>query len=124
LPILTVPLYEREMVGLDLLDRLGRDLYSRVEPAAVLHQDEPVQVRKDGGRYVLSLRLPFTAKADLDLLRKGEDLFVKVGPYKRTLMLPSVLARLEVADAVFEGDRLNVSFQRRESARKSNEGGA
>jgi hypothetical protein len=56
-------------------------------------------------------------------LRKGEDLFVKVGPYKRTLMLPSVLSRLDVAEAAFEGDRLNVTFQRREQAATS-KGGA
>jgi arsenite/tail-anchored protein-transporting ATPase len=122
-PILTVPLYDREMVGVKLLDRLGADLHEDRDPAEIFHQEEPVQVRKEGTNYVLSLHLPFAAKSDLDLLRKGEDLFIKVGPYKRTLMLPSVLSRLEVADAAFEGDRLNVMFQRREQAATS-KGGA
>ena len=67
---------------------------------------------KIAGGYRLSLRLPFAAKSDLDLLRKGEDLYIKVGPYKRTLMLPSVLRRLEHEDAAFEGDRLNITFKR------------
>ncbi|MBI4729421.1 MAG: ArsA family ATPase [Acidobacteria bacterium] len=112
IPILTLPLYEREMIGLDLLDRLAGDLYAGRDPAGIFYDDEPVRVRKKGGGYVLSLRLPFASKPDLDVMRKGEDLYVRVGPYKRTLMLPSMLARLEVAGAVFEGDRLNVSFAR------------
>ena len=113
-PVLTVPLYDREMIGVDLLDRLGTDLYGEHDPKDVLYKDEPVKVRKRGDGYVLSLRLPFTAKADLDLLRKGEDIHVKVGPYRRTFMLPSILSRLDIADAAFEEGRLNITFARRE----------
>lgn len=114
LPVLTVPLYEREMIGVELLDRLGKALYGTIDPAAVLHREDPVKVRKRGAVYVLSLRLPFTAKADLDLIRSGEDISVKVGPYRRTFMLPAVLARLEIVDATFEEGRLNITFTRRE----------
>src|SRR5437867_4161819 len=113
LPILRVPLYEREMVGVELLERLGSDLYGQVDPADVFHEENPVKVDKVAGGYVLSVRLPFASKSDLDLLRKGEDLYIRVGPYKRKLMLPSVLARLEIADAAFEVDRLNITFTRR-----------
>jgi arsenite-transporting ATPase len=110
LPIMNVPLYEREMVGLDLLDRLGADLYRADDPASVFHEENPVQIDKVAGGYRLSIRLPFASKSDLALHQKGEDLYIRVGPYKRTLMLPSVLRRLEILDAAFEGDRLNVTF--------------
>jgi arsenite-transporting ATPase len=112
LPVMKVPLYEREMVGLGLLERLGLDLYAGKDPADIFHDDNPVLIDKIPTGYVLSVRLPFASKSDLDLLRKGEDLYIRVGPYKRTLMLPSVLARLEIADAAFEGDRLNITFVR------------
>jgi arsenite/tail-anchored protein-transporting ATPase len=115
-PIFTVPLYEREMVGMKLLERLGDDLYNEVDPAAILHEEEPVRVRKHGDGYTLSLRLPFAVKGDIELLRKGEDLYLKVGPYKRALMLPTSLARLEVAGASFEGDRLNIGFRKPSAA--------
>ncbi|MCA1830481.1 MAG: hypothetical protein LC663_03070 [Actinobacteria bacterium] len=73
-------------------------------------------IRKRAGGYTLSLRLPFAGKSDLDLMRKGEDLFVKVGPYKRTFMLPSALTRLDIAGAAFEDDRLVVTFARSSEA--------
>lgn len=112
IPILTLPLYEREMIGVEQLDRLGADLYAERDAAAILHSDDPMTVTKRKAGYVLSLRLPFAGKSDLDLLRKGDDLYVKVGPYKRTIVLPSVLQRLEVAGAAFEGERLEVTFAR------------
>ncbi len=114
LPVLTVPLYDREMIGVKLLDKLGKDLYGKQDPTSILYEDEPVRVRKNGESYVLSLRLPFTDKGELDLMRKGEDIHVKVGPYRRSFMLPTVLSRLEIADAAFEDGRLNVRFERRE----------
>jgi len=101
-----------QMVGIELLDRLGRELYADQDPTERLHDDEPMKIRKRGTGYVLSLRLPFAGKSDLDLMRKGDDLYVKVGPYKRTFMLPSTLARLVIDGATFEGDRLMVTFAR------------
>jgi arsenite-transporting ATPase len=112
LPVLKVPLYEQEMVGLELLDRLGAELYAEHDPTAMLHHEDPITIRKHGDSYRLTLRLPFTGKSDLDLLRKGDDLFIKVGQYKRTLMMPAALQRLDIAGASFEDDRLVIRFAR------------
>jgi arsenite-transporting ATPase len=112
IPILQVPLYEQEMVGLELLDRLGRELYGEDDPSRRLHDDEPMKITKRAGGYALSLRLPFADRDDLDLLRKGDDLYVRVGTYKRTFMLPSALTRLDIAGATFEDDRLVIRFAR------------
>lgn len=111
-PIMTVPLYDREMVGLERLALLAAELYGTSDPAAVMHHDDPIVVGKTAGGATMTLRLPFVEKADIDLLRKGEDLYVKVGPYKRAIMLPAALSRMEVAGAAFEGDALVVTFAR------------
>ena len=127
IPILKVPLYEREMVGLDLLDRLGVELYGDTDPTARLHDDEPMKIRKKGSGYELALHLPFAGKSDLDLMRKGDDLYVRVGSYKRTFLLPSVLLRLDIGGATFEDDRLVISFskgeQKPDGTRKEAPGG-
>lgn len=114
LPILTAPLYDTEMVGLELLDRLGGDVYEGRVPYDVLHTTDPMRVIRTDGAYALSLHLPFTSKEDLDLMRKGEELVVKVGTYKRTFTLPSVLQRLDIAGAAFEEERLVVRFAKSE----------
>jgi arsenite-transporting ATPase len=111
-PILTARLFDREMVGLELLAEMGEEVYGDRDGTEILHRDEPLRVRKRGTSYVLSLRLPFAEKADLEVFRKGEELFVRVGSYKRNLILPQTLNRLDVKDASFVEDRLEVRFAR------------
>ncbi|HXF71952.1 MAG TPA: TRC40/GET3/ArsA family transport-energizing ATPase [Actinomycetota bacterium] len=111
-PILTARLFDREMVGLPLLERMGEEVYGDLDPVRVLYRDEPVRVRKRGQAYVLALRLPFVAREDTDVHRRGEELVVRVGSYKRTLILPQMLQRLDVQRAAFNGDDLEIVFAR------------
>jgi arsenite-transporting ATPase len=110
IPILPVSLFDREMVGIPLLDSMGEEVYAGRDATEILHRDEPIRVRKRGATYVLSMRLPFVERIDLDVFRKGEELFVRVGAYKRNLLLPQVLQRLDVQEASFVEDRLEVLF--------------
>jgi arsenite-transporting ATPase len=116
LPILTARLFDREMVGLDLLAEMGDEVYGDRDGTEILHRDEPLRVRKRGTAYVLSLRLPFVEKVDLDVYRKGEELYIRVGSYKRNLVLPQTLQRLDVKEANFVEDRLEVTFAREGAA--------
>ena len=76
-----------------------------------------MRVRKRGTSYVLSIRLPFVERADLEVFRKAEDLYIRVGTYKRNLALPQTLQRLDVQDANFVDDRLEVRFARGDESR-------
>jgi arsenite-transporting ATPase len=112
LPILKARLREQEMTGPELLADLGEEIYSDLDPADVLFTDDPMTIIKQGAGYVLGLRLPFTSKDELELSTKSDELFVKVGPYRRTIMLPSVLASRRITSAGFSGDRLEITFER------------
>jgi arsenite/tail-anchored protein-transporting ATPase len=112
IPILTARLFDREMVGVDLLREMGDEVYGSFDPAELLHREDPVRVRKRAGTYVLSMHLPFSDRHDLDVFRKGDELYVRVGTHKRNLILPQMLQRLDVREAVFVGDRLEVRFGR------------
>src|SRR6266540_1539815 len=111
-PILTARLFDREMVGIDLLAEMGAEVYGEQDATAILYRDEPMRIRKQGMSYVLSLRLPFTEKGELEVFRKADELFLRVGSYKRNLVLPHTLQRLEVKEARFVEDRLEIRFAR------------
>jgi arsenite-transporting ATPase len=111
-PILTARLFDREMVGLDLLAEMGDEVYGETDAMAILHRDEPLRVRKRGTSYVLSLKLPFVERGDLEVFRKADELYIRVGSYKRNLILPQTLQRLDVKEANFEDGRLDVRFAR------------
>jgi arsenite/tail-anchored protein-transporting ATPase len=109
-PILTARLFDREMVGLDLLSDMGDEVYGEANVTSILFRDHPIRVRRRAGGYVLSLRLPFVSREDMDIHRRGEELFVRVGAYKRNLILPASLQRMEVRGANFVGDHLEIAF--------------
>jgi arsenite/tail-anchored protein-transporting ATPase len=111
-PILTARLFDREMVGLDLLDDMGHEVYGDREVTDVLYRDDPIRVRRRAGGYVLSMRLPFVSRDDMDIHRRADELFVRVGTYKRNLILPATLQRLDVRGANFVGDHLEIAFGR------------
>jgi arsenite-transporting ATPase len=111
-PILTSRLFDREMVGIPLLRDMGDEVYGERPAMDILYRDEPIRVHKRGTGYVLSMRLPFVSRDDMDIHRRGEELFVRVGSYKRNLILPQSLKRMTVREANFAGDRLEILFGR------------
>jgi arsenite-transporting ATPase len=111
-PILSARLFDREMVGVSLLAEMGDEVYGSLDAAEVLYRDEPIRVRKRGTGYVLTMRLPFASRDTMDVHRRGEELFVRVGAYKRNLILPQSLKRMTVREANFAGDHLEILFGR------------
>jgi arsenite/tail-anchored protein-transporting ATPase len=111
-PILTARLFDREMVGVPLLVEMGDEVYGELAALDVLYRDEPIRVRKRGTGYILSIRLPFVSRDDMDIHRKADELYIRVGSYKRNLILPQTLKRMVVREASFAGDRLEILFGR------------
>lgn len=111
-PILSARLFDREMVGVSLLGEMGNEVYGDLDAAEILYRDEPIRVRKRGTGYVMTIHLPFASRDDMDIHRRGEELFVRVGAYKRNLILPQSLKRMTVREANFAGDQLEILFGR------------
>jgi arsenite-transporting ATPase len=122
-PILTARLFDREMVGVSLLEDMGREVYGDRPVTDVFFRDQPIRVRRRAGGYVLVMRLPFVSRDDMDIHRRGDELYVRVGTYKRNLVLPQTLQRLEVRGANFVGDHLEIAFGRAPGADAAEAGG-
>ena len=110
LPVLRVELAPHELVGLDALRGFAEAIYGDRDPAARLHDGQPLRITRRGGRTTLALDLPFADRDDLELGRRGEELLVRVGPYRRAITLPDSLRSRPVLDATLRQGRLRVSF--------------
>lgn len=110
IPIWEVPLFDREVVGLAMLERMGRSLFADQDPLTVWMSGPIQTVRKKGGNYYLRLRLPFLQKEQLSLLKQGDELVVSIGNFRRDLVLPRALADLTVKRARLEEGYLVVRF--------------
>ncbi len=109
-PVLRAELAAHEPIGLAHLRTLASDIYGDGDPSAVLHDAETMRVERDGTSSVLVLALPFASRDELELGRRDDELLVRVGPYRRAVLLPDGLRRRPVLDAALvEGD-LRVTF--------------
>jgi arsenite-transporting ATPase len=114
LPMYTAPLFGEEMGGLDGLRRLADELYGDQNPAERLFDGVVHKITKmdetDGGGYLLRVPLGFADKKDLDLYRSRDEITLRVGPYRRNIVLPAALHDLEISDAKFAESNLNIRF--------------
>jgi arsenite-transporting ATPase len=110
LPVLRVELAPHELVGLEALRGFAAAIYGERDPASRLHEGQPLRITRRAGRTTLSLELPFADRDDLELGRRGDELLVRVGPYRRAITLPDSLRSRPVLDASLRQGRLRVTF--------------
>lgn len=110
LPIIKAPLMEQEVVGLPQLAALSDTLFGQEDPTRFYCEGQTQSLAKHAGYYELSLTLPFATKEAIELSKNGDELTIQVGSYRRNIILPRAMARLEDPEAHFEGNILKVAF--------------
>ncbi len=118
LPIFEVPFFRSEVTGMEMLHVLADNLYGAADgqgeagdPTQKYFVGKPQEIWRQDGQYVLSLALPLVERSEVSLHRSVfDELVVRIGNWKRNVSLPIGLAKLEVAGAKYEGDRLNILF--------------
>ncbi len=111
LPLLKAPMFDDEVGGFDKLRRLADALYGDRSPVDVMAREQTHRIEPDGdGGYHLIVPLPFADKNDLDLYRSADELTLRVGPYRRNIVLPYALWNLKTDSARFEQSRLRIHF--------------
>lgn len=79
--------------------------------AAVYRRAWAVEDRlAEDGVLVWAVPLPGARKCDLDLIRRGDELLLTAGPYRRIVSLPSALRRCTVSGAALTDGELRVRF--------------
>ncbi|MGI8804514.1 MAG: ArsA family ATPase [Thermoleophilaceae bacterium] len=112
LPILVCPYLEREVIGPVMLDRLAGETFGDLTAEAILHEELSQELVATDGSATLRLAIPFVEKADIGLKKIGLELVVRVGPQKRTIILPPTLAAYRPSAARFEDGALEVVFEK------------
>lgn len=111
LPLLKSPLFGNEVSGLDALHKLAHELYGDRNPAQKLFDGRTHRIESNGdGQFTLIVPLPFANKDDMDLYRSRDELTLRVGPYRRNIVLPYALWDLEIGEARFEQSTLRIQF--------------
>ncbi|MET9570954.1 ArsA-related P-loop ATPase [Streptomyces virginiae] len=99
-------------------DPQGQDDLDRLAAPGGLVPDVPAPRRAwtvedrlaDDGVLVWVVPLPGAHKRDLDLVRRGDELLLTAGPYRRIVPLPSALRRCTVSGAALTEGELRIRF--------------
>ena len=110
LSLLHLRLFDEEMVGIDKLRIVGEELYGDRDPTVRLATSTPFRVFAEGDEVVLALFLPLVDKGEVDVMRHADEVYVTVGPYRRSLVLPDSLRRRQIIGARLTGSELWVRF--------------
>jgi len=109
-PVRSAPFFDEEVVGDRMLRRLGGIIFGDDDPTTFFYRGRPYTVRREGDRFVLELEIPFAKKDDVQLTRIGDELIVRVGSWRRNLILPRVLVDVPTGSAGFHADTLRIEF--------------
>ncbi len=110
-PILEAPLRPQEVIGVEALSALGRDVYGARDPADRLAAGRPIRLEKRGGRPRLEIDLPGASKEEVSVGLRGGDLVVRVRDAERLIALPASVAGLSVGSVRLRDGVLEVAFQ-------------
>ena len=109
-PRLHLRLFDDEMVGVDRLRFMAGELYGERDPILDFTATQPFRIIEVDGGVAMEMDIPFVEKTDLDVYRHGHELYIQVGPYRRSFLLPDALHRREVTRARLDEGTLTVSF--------------
>ena len=109
-PKFTLTFKSEEVVG-EKLKMVADEIYGDRNPSDVFSLSKPMRVEKEGEDLILVVKAPFIDKSQLKVLKRGEELIIIAGQWKRILYLPQSLAMREPASAKFMSGELKIKFR-------------
>ena len=85
-------------------------MYGQRDPGEVMFVGQVQEIEEQGNDFVLKLPLPQIELEKIRLKKRGDELFITIGNFKREYLLPAVLAQREASGAVFAGGILRIRF--------------
>ena len=110
LPTFRASWSDKEMVGLGRLHALATEVYGDRDPGLIYFRGQAPQIIEEGNDFILKLPLPNVELDKVRLTKRGDELFISIGNFKRELLLPTVLAQRSASGAVFNDGVLKVRF--------------
>jgi len=112
LPIWQAPYYPEEVFGLSALTQLAKDCFGEEDPGKIFYQGILQEIiESEDGRYMLRLSMPFVKSTDVKLRKRGDELFITIGNFKREMILPTVLAKMRAGGGRLINGVLEIDFE-------------
>src|SRR5579875_1916154 len=115
LPIWEAPYYAHEILGVNQLGALAQTIFGDTDPTQIFYRGPVQEVTQQGEEYILRLPLPHVEMDKVLMTRKGDEMIIEIGNFKREITLPGVLANQEASVARFVNKALEIHFTARQN---------
>jgi arsenite-transporting ATPase len=111
LPLWYAPYYANEVVGMEALSQLAQDCFGDSDPGEIFYRGILQEIEEqENGRYLMRLPMPFVKSSDVKLRKRGDEMFITIGNFKREMILPTVLAKMRAGGGRLVDDMLEIEF--------------
>ncbi|MDQ2713975.1 MAG: ArsA family ATPase [Chloroflexota bacterium] len=110
LPIWESPYYAHEILGIEQLGELAQAIFGDQDPTQVFYRGPVQEILHQGDSYILRLPLPHVEMDKVLMTKKGDEMIIEIGNFKRDITLPAVLANQEATVARFVDKALEIHF--------------
>jgi arsenite-transporting ATPase len=111
LPIWEAPYYPQEILGIPQLGKLANAIFGEQDPTQVFYRGQIQEITRQGDTYILRLPLPHVEMDKVLMTKKGDQMIVEIGNFKRDITLPAILANQEALVARFVNKALEIHFR-------------
>ena len=112
LPIFEVMHQGQEVFGTTLLETIGQAIYQDTDPAAILYQDTPFEIKEEKDGYLARIKLPFVEEGAISLKKFGDELVISLGNRRRSIFLPRFANYLQLGRYEFKEPWLEIHLTR------------
>jgi arsenite-transporting ATPase len=109
-PVRRIGLRATEVIGIEALAELARDVFGDADPSAPLSTGRPLRIRRAAGRTRLEIDLPGVTKEEIEVLAKGDELHLRVRDARRALALPESLVGRPIERVRLRPPTLEIGF--------------
>jgi arsenite-transporting ATPase len=111
LPLWYAPYYANEVVGMEALSQLAQDCFGDADPGEIFYRGILQEIQEqENGRYLMRLPMPFVKSSDVKLRKRGDEMFITIGNFKREMILPTVLAKMRAGGGRLVDGMLEIEF--------------
>ena len=110
IPIFSVNLFQNEPLGKESLKKFGADIYGGHDPIEHFYRERPYEFQQKDGEFFIRIKLPFLTKEEVELNRLPEEMVIRIGGFKRHILLPRYVSNYNDVKAKMDGTYLNIIF--------------
>jgi len=115
LPVREVPLYNKELKGIEMLKQNSEVLFGDHDPSQVFYHEKVFEFKNDRSGITLKVKVPFTKTDDFLVERISDRITIKVatniGYIVNVIPLPAITLKMKLKAARLSDNELLISFE-------------